>query len=180
MIETIETERLLVRAMRSSDFKDLYEYLSDPETYVFEPGEPIDLETAKRLCVERSEGDDFLAVGLKESGKMIGHLYFKQEGPLEFDEWELGYIFNKAYRRQGYASEAARAVVERALSDGVAHRVVAYCDPQNPASWRLLERIGMRREAHRRENAFFRRDAAGRPIWHDSYQYAMLAGDLGE
>jgi [ribosomal protein S5]-alanine N-acetyltransferase len=178
MIQTIETERLLVRNMRDSDFRDLHEYLSGAETYIFEPGEPIDLETAKKLCIERAQSDDFLAVELKDGGKMIGHLYFKREEPLEFAEWELGYIFNRLFRRRGYASEASRAIVERALADGVAHRIVAYCDPRNPASWRLLERIGMRREAHRLESAFFRRDAAGRPIWHDSYQYAMLARDL--
>jgi [ribosomal protein S5]-alanine N-acetyltransferase len=180
----IETERLLVRRMLESDYLDLHEYLSDPETYLFEPGEPIDLDAARALAKERAKGEDFLAVVLKENGKMVGHLYFKREEPLEFATWELGFIFNKAYRRRGYASEAARSRVELAFcassegGDG-AHRVVAYCDPRNPASWRLLERIGMRKEATRRKNAFFRRDADGLPLWHDSYQYGMLAEDLG-
>jgi [ribosomal protein S5]-alanine N-acetyltransferase len=176
----IETLRLIVRGMLESDYLDLHEYLSDPETYAFEPGEPIGIEAARTLAKERSKAEDFLAVVLKETGKMVGHLSFMRAEPREFSTWELGYIFNKAYRRKGYASEAARAAVERAFREAGAHRVVAYCDPRNPASWRLLERIGMRREAHSKLNAFQRRNADGRPLWHDSYQYAMLAEDLGD
>lgn len=174
----IETPRLLVRGMRETDWLDLHEYLSDPGTYEFEPGEPIGPEEARELAHERAKGEDFLAVVLKESGKMIGHLYFKRVEPLELSTWELGYIFNKAYRRRGYASEAARALVEAAFAELGAHRIKAGCDPRNPASWRLLERIGMRREASRRSNAFHRRDAEGGPLWHDSYEYGMLREDL--
>lgn len=179
----VETERLLVRRMRESDCRDLHEYLLDPETYVSEPGEPIGLDTARALARKRSEGADFLAVVLRGGEKMIGHLYFKQVEPLIYATWELGYIFNQAFRRRGYASEASRAIVEQALrrvppAFGAAHRVRACCDPRNVASWRVLEKIGMRREAHHKSNAFHRRGADGSPIWHDSYEYAMLAEDL--
>ena len=49
------------------------------------------------------------------------------------------------------------------------HRVYAECDPRNERSWKLLEKAGMRREAHFRQNIYFRRDANGDPVWKDTY-----------
>jgi [ribosomal protein S5]-alanine N-acetyltransferase len=54
---------------------------------------------------------------------------------------------------------------------------MARCDPRNEASWKLLERIGFRREGHFRRFAFFRRDDTGKPLWHDAYEYAILDED---
>jgi RimJ/RimL family protein N-acetyltransferase len=64
-----------------------------------------------------------------------------------------------------------------------ARRVIAMCNPLNAPSWKLLERLGMRREGHLRKNIYFKKDQAGNPIWLDSYEYAVLAeewGKLGE
>lgn len=79
----------------------------------------------------------------------------------------------------GYACEALRAVVEQAFREG-AHRVYAVCDPRNAASWRLLEKAGLKREVHLRQNVFFHRDEKGAPIWKDTYIYAILAQDHGK
>ena len=107
---------------------------------------------------------------MKENGKVIGSIYC---GSRDFSAKELGYIINEDYRGRGYALEALRAVVARAFQEGV-HRVYAECDPRNERSWRLLERAGLKREAHFRQNIFFRRDAEGNPVWKDTYVYAML------
>ena len=56
-----------------------------------------------------------------------------------------------------------------------AHRIIAMCDPHNPASWKLMERLGMRREGEWKKNVFFFRDENGNPLWKDTYQYAVLA-----
>ena len=170
----IETDRLLIRSFKASDYLDLYEYLSNPDVYRFEPGDPVTLAEAQELALERSTGDEFYAVVLKASGKMIGHLYLGQIEPKEHLSWELGYIFNPSFHRQGYASEATRALVKYAFEHYQAHRILARCDPENPASWKLLERIGFRREGHFRQCGFFRRDQDGKPIWHDAYEYAIL------
>ena len=69
----IETDRLFIRKFKVSDYNDLYEYLSNPVTYLFEPGRPITLGEAKVLTRQRSEGNDFSAVVLKQNDKMIGH-----------------------------------------------------------------------------------------------------------
>ena len=94
---------------------------------------------------------------------MIGNLYF---GDRPYDAKEVGCIIHSVYRRQGYACEAFRAAVEAAFQAGT-HRVYAACDPRNERSWRLLEKAGFLREAHLRQNVFFRKDANENPIWKD-------------
>jgi [ribosomal protein S5]-alanine N-acetyltransferase len=170
----IQTDRLIVRSFRPDDWSDLFEYLSRPEIYEFEPGEPIDAEGARAMAVERSNGRAFWAVELRAEGRMIGHLYFQQVEPDELETYELGYIFDPGYQRHGYAIEAARALVDSAFAEMGVRRVIAQCNPANTASWRVLEKIGFVREGHLRQNIFFRRDAEGRPIWQDTFEYGRL------
>jgi RimJ/RimL family protein N-acetyltransferase len=174
----IETNRLLIRAFHEEDASALYEYLSDPAVYHFEPGEPVTREQASRMAAERSRCSIFWAVVLKSAEKLVGHLYFQQVDPKEFRTWELGYIFNPAYQRQGLATEASRALIEYGFACWGIHRVVAHCNPGNTASWRVLEKIGMTREGHMRKNVTFRNDESGAPVWCDSYEYAILEDDL--
>lgn len=170
----IETDRLIIRKFEASDYNDLYEYLSNPVTYVFEPGRPITLEEAKVLARQRSQGNDFLAVVLKQSNKMIGHLYLARVEPKEQLTWELGYIFNPAYQRKGYASEASAALTEYAFENFEVHRIMARCNPDNTASWKLLEKIGFKREGHFKKYAFIHKDDNGNPIWTDAYEYSKV------
>ena len=174
----IETDRLIIRGFDANDWQDLFEYLSDPAIYTYEPGEPINLQQAQELARQRSAGRDFWAVVLRQEGKVIGHLHLKRIEPLELLTWELGYIFNPAFQRRGYASEASHALVRHAFSNFGAHRIVAYCNPENTASWKLLERVGFRREGLLRQNIYFRRTADGNPLWIDTYEYGMLETDL--
>ena len=94
----------------------------------------------------------------------------------EFEALELGYLLRRDCWGRGYALEACRALVEEAFSRG-AHRIYAECDPQNAASWLLLERLGFRREAHFRKNVYFWKDTAGCPCWKDTYVYGLLRED---
>ena len=141
----------------------------------FEPSDPSDEEECRETAAERAQGDDFWAVCLVPSGKMIGHVYFARTEPAELMTWGLGYIFNPLYSGQGYATEACRALLEHGCGELGAHRIVAICDPANPPSWKLLERLSLRREGHFKRFVFFRRDDVGEPLWHDAYQYAVLA-----
>lgn len=174
------TPRLTIRRFRPEDAADLYAYLADPQTYRFEPGEPIDREQAGARAADMAGSPDFWAVELRSAGKVIGQIYLSQIDPAEYLTCELGYILSPAYQRQGYGSEAAAALVTQALTAGGMHRVIAQCNPQNTASWKLLEKIGFRREGLLRQNIFFRRDAAGEPLWTDTYVYARLAMDDGK
>lgn len=67
-------------------------------------------------------------------------------------------------------------MINQAFASGV-HRIYAECDPQNENSWRLLESLGFRREAHLRKNVYFWRDEDGNPRWKDTYLYAKLDTD---
>jgi RimJ/RimL family protein N-acetyltransferase len=174
----IGTQRLIIRKHRESDWKDLHEYLSLAETYEFEPGSPITVKDARKLIQERMGDEVFLAVELKETSKMIGHLYLNQEGPEDFGTWELGYIFNPLYHDHGYCTEACKAVIEYSFTLKKVHRIVGNCNPKNLASWHVLEKCGMRREGFFRKKAFFRKDAAGNPLWHDCYSYSLLEEDF--
>ncbi len=173
----LETQRLFIRRFHSEDSNDLYEYLSLPEIYCFEPGDPITLQQARDLCLERSKGNSFYAVEVKQEHKMIGHLYFEQTRPSEFMTWELGYIFNPKYQRKGYCTEASRRLIEYGFQDLHAHRITAFCNPRNIASWHVLEKLGLKREGYFKEKAFFRRDEENRPMWHDCYAYGILDKD---
>lgn len=140
----------------------------------YEPYEAFTQQASKREAVRRREDRRFWAVCLKGCGKLIGNIYLSKG---EVDTWEMGYVFNANYHGKGYAAEAARAVVDDAFQNRHARRVVALCNPLNIPSWKLLERLGMRREGHLRQNIFFKKDASGRPIWQDAYEYAILDGE---
>jgi ribosomal-protein-alanine N-acetyltransferase len=173
----IETKRLIVRRFTPSDAEDLHAYLSDPVTYRFEPGKPLSLAETRDLAAERAKGNDFWAVVLKSENTLIGHLYFKQMEPGDQLTWELGYIFNPRYQKRGYASESAAALIQYAFAHCNIHRIMARCDPANPSSWKLLERIGFTREGHYRKAGCIHKDEKGDPIWNDVYEYSMLEDD---
>jgi len=168
----IKTKRLIIRNFLVNDFKDLFEYLSDIEIYKFEPGSPINIEMAKILCKERSKDNKYLAVVLKN--KVIGHIYFSQIEPKELMTWETGYIFNRKYQKNGFATESLKAVIEYGFKYLYVHKIIAHCNPKNISSWKLLERVNMKREGKLRKNIYFRKDNKGYPIWLDTYEYGIL------
>lgn len=176
----MKTERHIVRPLRASDYKDNYEYMSAPETYRFERGKPISLEEAQKFCREWSakEKTNFWGAELKANGKVIGHVSFFPEHPPEFKTWSIGYIFHPAYYGQGYATESTRTVIGYAFTKMGAHRIVAKCSPDNIASWKVLEKCGMRREGTSKKDFLLRNDKNGKPIWLDSYSYAILAEEF--
>lgn len=172
---SIRTQCLIIRRFSPDDGQDIYEYLSDPKVYEYEPGEPINLKQAFNLTKDMAHNDHFWAVELIAEHKVIGQLYFSQQEPKDLLTWELGYIMSPNFQKKGYGSEAALALVEYGFSALGAHRVQAHCNPNNLASWKLLEKIGFQREGLLRKNIYFKKDDLGQPIWMDSYVYARLA-----
>lgn len=169
-MKDIETKRLILRNFRNEDYDDLYEFLSQRKGDEFEAYPGITYENGKEHLTYRVANDEFLAIVLKDQEKVIGNVYF---GNRDFEAKEIGYIVNKNYQRQGYASEAIRAVIKYGFEHNT-HRVFAECDPHNICSWRLLEYLGFVREACFRQNVYFRRDDKGNPIWQDTYVYSLL------
>lgn len=173
-MKVMETQRLIIRNFKEEDWKDLFEYLSLKDVLKYEPEDPSDEEDCRKKALERSKGSNFWAVCLRPSGKMIGHLYFQQIEPTDFLTWELGYIFNPEYYGKGYATEASERILGFGFEELGAHRIIAMCNPENEPSWRLLERLNMRREGFHKKQGFFRLDQEGNPSWHDTYEYAIL------
>lgn len=174
----IETKRLVVRQFKAADWKDLHEYLSQESVLKYEPETVSNEEDCKSIANERSQGDLFWAVCLKDTNKMIGHVYFGQKEPREFLTWVIGYIFNPAYYGKGYATEACQRILKYSFEELGAHRVIALCNPENVSSWKLLERLSMRREGVLKKEVFFKTTESGQPIWQDTYQYAILKEEL--
>ena len=111
-----------------------------------------------------------IAIVLKENRKLIGNLYL---GKRDFETRELGYVFNRRYWGCGYAKESCNTLIEATFAAGI-HRIYAECDPDNEASWRLLESLGFAREAHLKKNVYFWKDEHGNPIWKDTFIYSLL------
>ena len=173
MFNQIETERLIIRKFKADDFMGLYAYLSDENVVKYEPYEPYTVAQAQREAEFRANSDEFFAVTLK-SGRLIGNLYL---GKREFRSMELGFVFAAEGQGQGFATESAPSLLNYAFDELGTHRVVAECNPLNMRSWRLMERLGMRREGEFRQNVYFRKDSGGNPLWQDTYQYAILADE---
>lgn len=170
----METERLIIRKFSPEDWQDLHEYLSQPEVVKYEPYEVFTEDESRTEALNRSLSNDFWAVCLKDTQKLIGNIYLSK---CEFDTWELGYVFNSAYHGKGYATEAARFLIDDVFRNQGARRVVAMCNPLNQSSWKLLERLKFRREGHLIQNIYFKKHACGNPIWQDTYEYAILASE---
>lgn len=166
----LQTNRLIIRNYKLEDQEDLLEYMlqrvnAEFEAYPDFKEEDIDDEMNFRLTT-----DEFFAVELKANHKMIGNIYL---GKREFNNRELGYVINTDYMRKGYMMEACLEVIAYFFKQGV-HRIYAQSCPQNIASWHLMEKLGMKREGHFIKNASFRQDEKGKPIYWDTYLYAIL------
>ena len=164
----IETEHLRLRRFRPTDWEGVYAYASDEATnYYLGVGAMTEEET--RAWVDKQRGDEWtaLAVVLKSDDVPIGHLVFHPWYAHRTNE--IGWAFHERFRGRGYATEAARALLRHAFETLELHRMIATCQPENIASWRVMEKLGMRREAHFRR-CINREDGT----WWDEYFYAML------
>ena len=166
----IQTRRLVLRPFRETDYDDLFELLSQLEDDEFEGYPGITYENGREHLKYRLGSEEYYAIDLKDSGKVIGNIYC---GNRDFAAKEVGYIVNRRYQHKGYAVEALSAVIAQAFREG-AHRVYAECDPRNVPSWRLLEKVGLRREAHFSQNIWFQKNENSAPVWKDTLVYAIL------
>ncbi len=173
--EPVETDRLLLRPYEEGDLDAIADLLSIPEVmrYLFE--EPLSREEAaatlhRRIPMRKieKEGDRLaLVVTLRESGTVIGtvNLTLRSE---EHRQGEIGYVFHPDHQGRGYATEAMQALLDYGFQTGRFHRIYGRCDARNFSSARLMERLGMRREAHFVENEWFK------GVWGSEFMYAIL------
>ena len=181
-MKQLSSERLTIRYFVPEDGEDLYDYLSREEVVRFEPYRVFTREMAMDEARRRAGQECFLAVCLKNREglreKVIGNLYFERQEAADIALWELGYVFHLQYQGMGYAEEACKTLLAHAFSEMDVHRVEAKCNPDNSPSWRLLEKLGFRREGHLIQNVYFWCDDSGAPIWQDTYEYGLLKEDF--
>jgi RimJ/RimL family protein N-acetyltransferase len=171
----LETERLLIRPVKDSDVESVYAYRNDPEVARYQgwdlryPREKVVKWVNKPGPAAPTEpGDVFkVALELKATGETIGDVSFVLAKD-DARQAQLGYSLARAYWHQGYATEAIRRLLAYAFDELDLHRITAGTDVRNEPSWRLLERLGFRREAHLVENAWFK------GAYASEYHYAML------
>jgi RimJ/RimL family protein N-acetyltransferase len=172
----IRTPRLVLRPFAEDDVDALLVFHSDPEAVRYVPYPPRDraavagvLERKRAGTGWRKEGDLIeLAVTLAEDGTLIGDVLLALRS-VEHETVEVGYIFAPAHGGQGYATEAVRALLDLAFGELGARRVVARVDDRNLPSRRLLERLGVRLEAHLIENEWLKGELTS------EVDYAVLA-----
>src|SRR6185437_6203855 len=138
---------LRLRAIAASDWSAVFAYMSDPRVTVFFPEGTLD-EDESRAFAQRNASEDGTAVAVvdKSSGHMIGHMPFHPWAVRE--TYEIGWVLSRAVHGKGDATEAAQALMAHAFGTLQAVRVLAPCPPENLASWRVPEKLGLRREAH--------------------------------
>ena len=174
LIYPIVSDRLLLRPVIESDAPSIQAYHSLEEVAKYQFWEPRS-EEAVRGEVKKwtthsqidGEGDLQLAVILKKSGELIGDVFFKITDAAA-RQGTVGYTFNPAFQGKGYATEAAKVMLKLGFETFDLHRMFARCDARNVPSWRLMERLGMRREAHFKEHALFKGG------WDEEFYYAIL------
>ena len=171
----VRTRRLTLRALRDDDRPAHFRLFRDESVlrYLYDDvmdDEALEAHFAKRWWRGLPKEGEWANLVVESEGTFLGHVGVAA-GSSVHRTCEIGYVFSPDAAGRGFATEAARAVVDLAVTCLDAHRVIARLDARNEASRRLLERLGMRREAHHRENEFVKGE------WTDELVYALLARD---
>jgi RimJ/RimL family protein N-acetyltransferase len=172
--ELITTERLVLRRPKAADASAKYEYSRDPEVARFMDWTPHaslrDAATLVEAAASRWEsGEEYSwVITVRPHDNAVGSVGCRVQGHAV----ELGFVLSRDHWGRGFATEAAKAILEWASTiDGV-FRVWATCDTENTASARVLEKIGMSREGVLRRWAIRPNLAQGVP--RDAFIYSWV------
>jgi ribosomal-protein-alanine N-acetyltransferase len=173
---TLQTDRLRLRPFEDGDADDLFALMSDAHVLRYWDSSPWTDPARAQAFIERcrtmrdDESGIRPAVELAGNGRFIGWVTFTDWDP-DFRSAELGYVFSQAAWGQGYATEAARAVLSWAYDALPLNRVQSQADTRNPASARVLEKLGFVHEGT------LRQDCIVDGVVSDSWIYGLLRSD---
>ena len=171
----IVTDRLLLREVTVEDAEAIQSYRSLPEVnrYMYHGFLSVD-EWRERITttlgnLDLAADDDAVTLGItkRQSGEFVGDVVLFLRS-VEHRGGEIGYALNPRFHGRGYAVEAASALLAFGFDEVGMHRVVGRLDARNGPSARVLERLGMRREAHFVSNEYIKGE------WTDEVVYALL------
>ena len=160
-IPILSTKRLILRKLSHEDQNDIFEYASIPEVSNYLPWEPHKsiADTLEFLKLVEQEFNDlkFIVFGieLKTEKKLIGTIALRN--------WDkpdrcidVGYAISKKYWNKGLTTEAVKAVIKFGFEKLNANRIEAHCDENNTASYRVMEKAGMKYEGTLRQKVLIK------------------------
>lgn len=171
----ILTDRLILRPFEDGDLEAVYDMQRREDVTRFlywgprtraDVGEMIAKRKGQIQLVD--EGDRLsLAVALRGTAELVGDVVLGWHSN-EHRQGEIGFVFHPDHQGHGYGQEASEVLLRLGFERFGLHRIIGRCDGRNDASARLMERLGMRREAHFRENEFVKGE------WSDELVFAIL------
>lgn len=171
----IKTRRLTIREYADDDWPAVNAYVKEPGFWKFQAGEPPTEDRVKALIQwtvrEQSLSprvNYFLAATDSQSGEIVGEAVLKVVPP-GHGQGEIGFGVVPRLWKKGYATEIARVLLDVGFRSLKLNRIAAQCAPENKASIRVMQKLGMAREGLLREHY-----RAGGKYW-SSVIYAMLA-----
>ena len=177
-VERLNTERLLLRPFTAEDLEAVHAIYGRPDVTTYLDHGPLSRDATRELLdrivnytgIDDDHGELRVAVLLPDSGELIGDLSLWRTSK-EHAQAEVGFVLHPDHQGRGYAFEGMSELLRIGFEEVGFHRIVGRCAALNDASAGLMERLGMRREGHFRENAFIKE------AWSDELVYAVLAGE---
>lgn len=175
------SDRIALRRFTLADLPTFVAYRSNPDVARYQGWDtPYPLSDGERMisALLRQHPDTAgqwfqYAMVLRSTNELIGDCAAGTDAD-DPRQAEIGFTVRPEYQGRGYATEGARTLLGYHFQARAKHRVTARCDVRNTASARVLERLGMRREAHLRESAWAKGE------WTDELLYAMLDHEWAE
>ncbi|MGI8317080.1 GNAT family N-acetyltransferase [Halobacillus mangrovi] len=168
-----ENERILLREIAPDDWAPLHEIASDEEACKFQPWGPNNEDDSKffvnqamRDKQKRHRSRYVFAIVEKKTDQIVGNI------EMNIRDWdgvgEIGFIIHPGQWGKGLATDAALLIMKHSFEKCELHRIAATCSPENKASIKVLEKIGMVKEG------VLRQDLLVKGEWRDSCVYSML------
>jgi len=176
-LPVIEAERLILRPVEPGDYRAVFEYAGDPEAAKYASWDAHKTIRESKVLVDfirkryAQNRPSNWAVVLKENKRMIGTCGFLSDFPAN-KRAEIGFALSRTFWNRGYATEAAKKTIEFGFNDLKLNRIEAFCDEQNRASARVLEKIGMKQEG------VFRQYVYSKGSFRNMSAYAILAEEF--
>ena len=176
----LNTERLVLRPFRMDDLDLIRQIYCDERVLKYSPFDTMSesqaerhLEKIIRNWGQPPEFNHEMAVVVKETELRIGRAHIEVDP--KTDTGMIGCFLTPEHWGYGYATEIIHALIDCCFDELHLHRVNALCHPENRASWHMMEKCGMRREAHLRQKCRYVK--GGMTRWEDELEYAILASE---
>jgi len=173
-VPELRTERLVLRAFRPADWGSVHMYGTDPDVVRFMdwgPNTPDETTVWLDRMIEAYEATPQtqfpFAVQRSADGRLVGSVELQIVNE-EHQRGEMGYVIARDAWGNGYATEAATALLRFGFDQLGLRRISATCDPQNTGSARILHKIGMELEGRLRSYLLIRGE------WRDRLVYAAI------